>query len=66
MALTIRMFAGKVMSLFFNMPSKFVIAFLPKSKCLLILQLQSPFAVILEPKNTRVGSLPLLQENFPI
>ena len=60
------MFVGKVMSLYFNMLSRFVIAFLPKSKCLLILQLQSPFAVILEPKNTGVGSLSLLQGNFPI
>ena len=38
------------MSLFFNMLSKLVIAFLPKSKHLLISWLQSPFAVILEPK----------------
>ena len=40
---------GKVMSLLFNMLSKLVIAFLPKSKCLLISWLQSPSAVILEP-----------------
>ena len=37
------------MSLFFNMLSRFVIAFLPRSKRLLISWLQSPFAVILEP-----------------
>ena len=43
-------FVGKVMSLLFNMVSSFIIAFLPKSKCLLISWLQSPFAVILEPK----------------
>ena len=43
-------FVGKVMSLLFNMLSRFVIAFLPRSKCLLISQLQSPSAVILEPK----------------
>ena len=42
---------GKVMSLFFNMLSSLVITFLPRSKCLLISWLQSPSAVILEPKN---------------
>ena len=41
---------GKVMSLLFNMLSRLVIAFLPKSKCLLISWLQSPSAVISEPK----------------
>ena len=40
----------KVMSLFFNMLSRLVIAFFPRSKCLLISWLQSPSAVILEPK----------------
>ena len=49
-ALTRRTFVGKVMSLFFNMLSRFVIAFLPRSKHLLISWLQSPSAVILEPK----------------
>ena len=48
-ALTRRIFVGKVMSLFFNMLCKFVIAFLPRSKCLLISWLQSPSAVILKP-----------------
>ena len=48
-ALTIQNFVGKVMSLLFNMLSRFVIAFLPGSKCLLISWLQSPSAVILEP-----------------
>ena len=47
--LTIRTFVGKVMSLLFNMLSRFVIAFLPGSKCLLISWLQSPSAVIWEP-----------------
>jgi len=42
-------FVGIVMSLLFNMVSKLVIAFLPRSKCLLISWLQSPSAVILEP-----------------
>ena len=41
------------MSLFFNTLTKFVIAFLPRSKCLLISWLQSPSAVILEPKKTK-------------
>ena len=44
---------GKVMSLLFNILSRFVIAFLPRSKCLLILWLQSPSAVILEPKKIK-------------
>ena len=48
-ALTRRTFVGKVMSLLFNMLSRLVIAFLPRSKCLLIWWLQSPSAVILEP-----------------
>ena len=41
------------MSLLFNMLSRFVIAFLPKSKCLLISWLKSPSAVILEPKKIK-------------
>ena len=49
MALTRRTFVGKVMSLLFNMLSRLVITFLPKSKGLLISWLQSPSAVILEP-----------------
>ena len=48
-ALTGWPFVGKVMSLLFNMLSRLVIAFLPKSKLLLISWLQSPSAVILEP-----------------
>ena len=46
-------FVGKVMSLLFNMLSRFVIAFLPRSKHLLISWLQSPSAVILEPKKRK-------------
>ena len=49
-ASTRRTFVGKVMSLLFNMLSRLVIIFLPKSKRLLISWLQSPSAVILEPK----------------
>ena len=52
-ALTIWTFVGKVMSLLFNMLSRLVIAFLPRSKCLLISWLQSPSAVILEPKKIK-------------
>ena len=48
-ALTRRTFVDKVMSLLFNMLSRFVIAFFPRSKVLLISWLQSPSAVILEP-----------------
>ena len=49
-ALTRRTFVGKVMSLLFNMLSRLVIAFFPRSKRLLISWLQSPSAVILEPE----------------
>ena len=52
-ALTIWTFVGKAMSLLFNMLSSFAIAFLPRSKHLLISWLQSPSAVILEPKKTK-------------
>ena len=52
-ALNRRNFVSKVMSLLFNMLSKLVIAFLPRSKCLLISWLQSPSAVILEPKKIK-------------
>ena len=51
--LTRRTFVGKVMSLLFNMLSRLIIAFLPKSKRLLISQLQSPSAVIWEPKKIK-------------
>ena len=49
-ALTRWVFVGKVMSLLFNMLSRLVITFLSRSKCILISWLQSPSAVILEPK----------------
>ena len=52
-ALTIRIFVGKVMSLLFNMLSRFVMAFLPRSKRVLISWLRSPSAVILEPKKIK-------------
>ena len=52
-ALTRWTFVGKVMSLLFHMLSRFVIAFLLRSKCLLISLLQLPSAVILEPKKIK-------------
>ena len=53
-ALTRQTFVGKVMSLLFSMLSRLVLAFLPRSKCPLISWLQSPSAVILEPKNIKI------------
>ena len=61
-------FVSKVMSLLFNMLSRFVIAFIPKSKHLLVSWLQSLSAVILEPKKIKsatVSSFPHLFKNFP-
>ena len=52
-ALTKWTFVGKVMSLLFNMLSRLVIAFLPRSKHLFISWLQSPSVVILKPKNIK-------------
>ena len=52
-ALTRQTFVGKVMSLLFNMLSRLVIAFLPRSKRLLISWLQSPSGVILEPQKIK-------------
>ena len=53
MAMTIWTFVDQVMSLLFNMLSRFVIAFLPRSKCLLISWLQAPSQVISEPKGRK-------------
>jgi len=53
------MFVGKVISLFFSMLSRFVKAFLPRSKHLLISWLQSPSAVILEPKKRKSATVSL-------
>ena len=63
-ALTRRTSVGKVMFLFFNILSRFVIAFLPRHKCLLISWLQSPSAVILEPKNIKSVTFPLFPHLF--
>ena len=56
-ALARRTFAGKVMSLLFNMLSRLVITFLPRSKYLLISWLQSPSAVILEPRKIKSATV---------
>ena len=56
-ALTRQIFAGKVMSLLFNILSRLVITFLPRSKCLLISWLQSPSAVILEPRKIKSATV---------
>ena len=56
-ALTLGTFVNKVMSLLLNMLSRFVLAFLPRSKCLFISRLQSPFTEILEPK--KIKSFPV-------
>ena len=56
-ALTRRTFVGKVISLLFNMLSRLVITFLPRSKHLRILWLQSGSAVILEPKKIKSATV---------
>ena len=56
-ALMRQTFVGKVMSLLFNMLSRLVITFLPRSKRLLISQLQSPYAVILEPPKIKSATV---------
>ena len=56
---------GKVMSLLFTMLSRFVIAFLPRSKHLLISRLQSPSAVILEPKKIKSFTVATVSPYLP-
>ena len=56
-ALTRRTIVDKVISLLFNMPSRLVITFLPRSKCLLISWLQSPSAMILEPSKIKSATV---------
>ena len=63
-ALTIQTFVSKVISLLFNMLSKFVIAFLPRSKCLLISRLQSPSAVILEFKKIKSATVSIVSPSI--
>ena len=57
-------FVSKVMSLLFNMLSRLVIAFLPRSKCLLISWLQSPSAMILEPKKIKSVTAPIISPSI--
>ena len=59
MVLTIWTFVGRVISVY-NMLSRFVIAFVPRNKCLLISWLQSAFAVILEPRKTNYVTVPIV------
>ena len=65
-ALTRRTFVGKVMSLFFNMLSRLIITFLPRSKHLLVSWLQSPSAVIMEPKKISLSLFPLCPHLFVV
>ena len=63
-ALTRWTFVGKVMSLLFNMLSRLAIAFLPRSKHLLISWLQSPSAVILEPPKIKSVTVSIISPSF--
>ena len=62
-ALTRQTFVGKVTSLLFNMLSRLVIAFLPRSECLLISWLLSPSTVVLEPQNIRSLTLSIVSSS---
>ena len=63
-ALTVWTFVGKVISLLFNLLSRFVIAYLPRSKHLLISWLQSPSAVILESKKIRSTTVSIVSPSI--
>ena len=63
-ALTVWTFVGKVMPLLFNTLSRFVIAFLPRSKRLLISWLQSPSAVILEPPKIKSDTVSIVSPSI--
>ena len=63
-ALTRWTFVGKVMSLLLNMLSRLVTTFLPRSKCLLISWLQSPFAVILEPPKIKAVTVSIVSPSI--
>ena len=65
-ALTRWTIVGKVMSLLFNMLSRLVITFLPRSKRLLISWLQSPSAVILEPEKIKSDTVSIVSPLFPM
>ena len=62
---TIQNFLNKVMSLLFNMLPRFVIAFLPRIKCFSILWLQSPYAMILEPKKIKSVTVSIVIPYLP-
>ena len=64
MVLSRQTFVGKVMFLLFNMLSRLVIAFLPSNKHLLISWLQSPPAVILEPKKIKSLTVSIVSHQF--
>ena len=64
-ALTRWTFVGKVMSLIFNMLSRLVITFLPRSKGLLISWLLSPSVVILEPRKIKSDTVSSFPIDFP-
>ena len=57
-------FVGKVMSLLFNMLSRLVITFLPRSKNLLISWLQSPSVVIFEPRKIKLGTVSIVSPSI--
>ena len=63
-AMTRRSFVSKVMSLLFNMLSRFIIVFLPRSKCLLISWLKSPYAVILEPTKINAVTISIVSPSI--
>ena len=63
-ALTRWTFVGKLMSLLLNMLSRLVVAFLPRSKHLLISWLQSPSAVILEPKKIKTVTVSIVSQSI--
>ena len=63
-ALTRQTFVGKVMSLLFNMLSRLVITFLPRSKCLLISRLQSSSVVILEPRKIKSATVSIVSPSI--
>ena len=65
-ALTRQAFVGKVMALLFDMLSRLIIAFLPRSKLLLISWLQSTSAVILEPKKIKSVMVSIVSHLFAI
>ena len=63
-ALERQTFVNKVTSLLFNMLSRFVVAFLPRSECLLISWLQSPSAVLLEPPKIKSATVSIVSPSI--